>query len=356
MKQPTERKSSTPRKLMDVTRDTVRLLGEIFNSLGGMLTSLTGATPQPPPVQAMEAPVAVPESGRATDHETESEAEVERNERWGTLLVVIAFGAALAGGFGFLFAYWWNRSNQLLGGSLALFFGGIGFGLIFWSHLLMLHKEAVEPREVLPSTPAQRESTEEAFCAGVHNVRRRSLLKWMGAGSAAMFVPMALSLLRSLGMSPDKFLYDRVWKRGQRLVTMDGKPLSLDSLQPGSSVTVFPEDSIGSEKSQTVLVRVLEQSLQMPSDRAGWTPAGYVAYSRVCTHAGCPVGQFEAERSILLCPCHQSTFDVLRAAAPTGGPAARPLPQLPLYADADGTLRAGGGFTAPPGPGFWGMP
>ena len=67
------------------------------------------------------------------------------------------------------------------------------------------------------------------------------------------------------------------------------------------------------------------------------------------------MGEFEAEQSVLLCPCHQSTFDVLRAAAPTGGPAARPLPQLPLYADADGTLRAGGGFTAPPGPGFWGM-
>ena len=83
---------------------------------------------------------------------------------------------------------------------------------------------------------------------------------------------------------------------------------------------------------------------------------GYLAYSRVCTHAGCPVGLYQKQSHLLLCPCHQSSFDVLNGAEPTGGPAARPLPQLPLYADADGTLRAGGAFTAPPGPGFWGMP
>ncbi len=139
-------------------------------------------------------------------------------------------------------------------------------------------------------------------------------------------------------MSPDKSLYSRIWQGGQRLVTIDGKPVSLASLQPGSMVTVFPEDQIGAERAQTVLIRVKEHLLQLPEDRATWAPGGYVAYSRVCTHAGCPVGEFEAEQSVLLCPCHQSTFDVLRAAAPTGGPAARPLPQLPLYADADGTL------------------
>jgi ubiquinol-cytochrome c reductase iron-sulfur subunit len=131
--------------------------------------------------------------------------------------------------------------------------------------------------------------------------------------------------------------------------------VSLSTLQPGSTVTVFPEDQIGDERAQTVLIRVKEELLQMPEDRTSWVPGGYVAYSRVCTHAGCPVGEFQAEQSILLCPCHQSTFDVLRAAAPTGGPAARALPQLPLYVHADGTLRANGEFTAPPGPGFWGI-
>src|SRR5207237_8621261 len=110
------------------------------------------------------------------------------------------------------------------------------------------------------------------------------------------------------------------------------------------------------KRAQTVLLRVPLELLQLPEERAHWAPSGNVAYSRVCTHAGCPVGMYETTTHLLACPCHQSTFDVLRAAAPTSGPAGRPLPQTPLYADADGWLRAGGGFSQPPGPEFWGMP
>ena len=306
---------------------------------------------------AKQSPEPLPKSGRAEDREMESESQMRRRERLGTGLVVCFFLIAILGGIGFLIAYWSGGNNtQLLGGSLAVFLGAMGITLVLWARWLMSHKEAVEPRHALASSPSAEKAAAKAFCDGVHDVRRRRLLTWMGLSGAGLFGTMVLSLLRSLGMSPDKSLYSRIWKGGQRLVTMDGKPVSLTSLQPGSMVTVFPEDQIGAERAQTVLIRVKEQLLQLPQDRASWAPGGYVAYSRVCTHAGCPVGEFEAEQSILLCPCHQSTFDVLRAAAPTGGPAARPLPQLPLYADADGTLRAGGGFTAPPGPGFWGMP
>jgi ubiquinol-cytochrome c reductase iron-sulfur subunit len=349
MMEPEGRKESGLFAILKQGLDSLKLGAESMKSLAQACVAIF-------PAKVATPPRPLPESGRAEDRDLESEAEFDRDERWGTLLVIFAFLVAVVGGIGFLFAFWWNRSNLLLGGSLALFLGGLGMALVFWSHLLMRQKQAVEPREVLPSPPRQRANTDEAFCAGVHEVRRRTMLKWMGGVSAALFAAMFLSLLRSLGVSPDSELFGTVWKRGQRLFTLDGKPVSLDSLQLGSTVTVFPEDSIGDENSQTVLIRVKEQSLDLPKDRADWAPGGYVAYSRICTHAGCPVGQYEAQRSILLCPCHQSTFDVLRAAAPTGGPAARPLPQLPLYADADGTLRAGGGFTAPPGPGFWEMP
>ena len=298
----------------------------------------------------------LPRSGRAEDREMESAAKMQRRERVGTGLVIIFFLIAILGGFGFLFAYWSGGNNtQLLGLSLAVFLGGMGITAVFWARWLMSQKEAVEPRHALASTPIAEKAAAKAFCDGVHDIRRRRLLKWVALSGAGLFGTMVLSLLRSLGMSPDKSLYSRIWKGGQRLVTMDGKPISLTSLQPGSMVTVFPEDQIGAERAQTVLIRVKEQLLQLPADRASWAPGGYVAYSRVCTHAGCPVAEYETEQAVLLCPCHQSTFDVLRAGAPTGGPAARPLPQLPLYADADGTLHAGGGFTAPPGPGFWGM-
>ena len=304
-----------------------------------------------------QAPVRLPRSGRAEDRELKSEARMRQREGLGTGLVLCSFLIAMLGGIGFLIAFWSGGNNtQLLGASLAVFLGAMGSTLVLWARWLMSQKEAVEARHPLASSPSAEKAAAKAFCDGVHDVRRRRLLTWVGLSGAGLFGTMVLSLLRSLGVSPDKSLYSRIWKGGQRLVTMEGKPVSLASLQPGSMVTVFPEDQIGAERAQTILVRVKEHLLQLPEDRASWAPAGYVAYSRVCTHAGCPVGEFEAEQSVLLCPCHQSTFDVLRAAAPTGGPAARPLPQLPLYADADGTLRAGGGFTAPPGPGFWGMP
>jgi len=297
-----------------------------------------------------------PKSGRDEDREMEGAAQMSRRERIGTLLVFGFFSIAMLGGVGFLFAYWSGTSNtQWLGGSLALFLCGTGITLVLWAHWLMTHKQAVEARHTVASTQLAEKAAAKAFCDGVHDVRRRRLLAWMGVSGAGLFGMMVLSLLRGLGISPDKTLYSRIWKSGQRLVTLDGKPLSLESLVPGSMATVFPEDQIGDERAQTVLIRVKENLLQLPAERATWAPSGYVAYSRVCTHAGCPVGEYEAEQSVLLCPCHQSTFDVLRAAAPTGGPAARPLPQLPLYAAADGTLRAGGGFTAPPGPGFWGI-
>jgi ubiquinol-cytochrome c reductase iron-sulfur subunit len=302
-------------------------------------------------------PEHLPRSGRAEDRELESESQMRRRERLGTGLVACFFLIAILGGIGFLIAYWSGRNNtQLLGGSLAVFLGAIGITLVLWARWLMSHKEAVEPRHAHASSPIAEKAAAKAFCDGMHDVRRRRLLMWVGLIGTGLFGAMVLSLFRSLGLSPDKSLYSRIWKGGQRLVTMDGKPVSLSTLVPGSMVTVFPDDQIGGERAQTVLIRVKEELLQLPQDRTSWAPGGYVAYSRVCTHAGCPVGEFETEQSILLCPCHQSTFDVLRAAAPTGGPAARPLPQLPLYADADGTLRAGGGFTAPPGPGFWGMP
>ena len=305
---------------------------------------------------AKTASESIPESGRGADREMESRPVMERRERWGTVFVICSFGLAVLGGVGFVLFYWMGEtSTAALGGSMALFLGGMGFTLVIWARWLMSHKEAVEPRHVLESSTIERDEAAEAFCGGARDVRRRRLLKWMGLTGAGVFATMVISLLRSLGMSPDNSLYSRIWKGGQRLVTRDGKPMSLSSLEPGSTMTVFPEDRIGDERAQTVLIRVKEHLLDLPQERATWAPSGYVAYSRVCTHAGCPVGEYEAEQSLLLCPCHQSTFDVLRAATPTGGPAARALPQLPLYADADGTLRAGGGFTAPPGPGFWGI-
>jgi ubiquinol-cytochrome c reductase iron-sulfur subunit len=85
-----------------------------------------------------------------------------------------------------------------------------------------------------------------------------------------------------------------------------------------------------------------------------WVPDGtHVAYSKICTHAGCPVGLYRAESQSLICPCHQSQFDVADGGKPFFGPAARPLPQLPLGVDEEGILVAQGDFPEPVGPAFW---
>jgi len=102
-----------------------------------------------------------------------------------------------------------------------------------------------------------------------------------------------------------------------------------------------------------VLIRVQDSDLVTAPGRETWAPAGYVAYSKVCTHLGCPVGLYEQQLELLVCPCHQSMFNVRNGAVPQFGPAPRPLPQLPLYFDSDGTLRAQTGFDQAVGPGFF---
>jgi ubiquinol-cytochrome c reductase iron-sulfur subunit len=295
--------------------------------------------------------------GRMADRDLDAERGTNpaRRQKWGTVLVVLAFVASVAGGIAFLVTYWTGGSNELLGGMLALCCGGLGVVMVGWARWLTAHKEASESREN-SSSIEDHKAASETFGVGAQDIRRRALLGWMAAGGLGLIGAMVISLFRSLGLSPDASLYSTVWKRGQRLTTAEGKPVAADALTPGSTIVVFPENSIGSERAQTVLVRVDPAALRLPAPRTHWAPMGNLAYSRVCTHAGCSVGMYEATAHQLMCPCHQSTFDVLCGAEPTGGPAARPLPQLPLYTDGDGNLRAAGGFSEVPGPGFWGMP
>jgi ubiquinol-cytochrome c reductase iron-sulfur subunit len=294
--------------------------------------------------------------GRDEDLNLEPGGERGSHEAWGTLLVGWALLVALAGGVGFLIVYWNFGSNWLLGGTLALFWGGLGAALVLHARWLMVRNEATEPREQLASAPVERELAQQDFLTGAGQIRRRGLLAAIRITAGGVLTGMIVSLFRSMGSPPQPSLFSTIWKRGQRLTTSDGKPVSVDTLKPGSTMIVFPEDMIDDERAQTVLIRVPEADLRLPDSRSNWAPMGYIAYSRVCTHAGCPVGLYLATTKTLMCPCHQSTFDILRGARPTGGPAARPLPQLPLYTDGDGILRAAGGFTEPPGPGFWGMP
>jgi|GEM_PF-458331 len=287
-----------------------------------------------------------------------SEPPGEHPSRAGSTVLVLSFLIlALAAAIGFVVVYWNGANNMLLGSCLALTFLGLAFALVFWSHRLMLHQEAVAPRGPLPSSAEDRQLVFEDFYPGEPRIQRRALVTWMSAAIFGALAAAVVSTWRSFyGESYSDRLNSPIWHRGQQLVTDTGDKVTIDTLQAGAAAVVFPENKVGDVRAQAVLLRVPVQDLRLPPDRSNWAPQGYIAYSRVCTHAGCPVGEYESNIGLLLCPCHQSTFNVLTGAQPTGGPAARPLPQLPLYIDANGNVRADGDFSAPPGPGYWSMP
>ena len=182
--------------------------------------------------------------------------------------------------------------------------------------------------------------------------------------------PLALAplvLLRDLGPLPQTDLRHTVWKKGLRAVTLGGlRPLTpADIPTPGSMITVIPEgyqdDDDALAKAGVILIKFAPGQLHVPTNYDGgtlvstmnWTIDNIVAYSKICTHVGCPVALYEQTTHHILCPCHQSTFDAANGANVIFGPAARALPQLPLMLTSEGYIAAASDFTQPVGPSFW---
>jgi ubiquinol-cytochrome c reductase iron-sulfur subunit len=265
----------------------------------------------------------------------------------------VAFTISILAAFGLLAVYWRGGQSQLEGTLLALSAGGIAVGLITWSHRLLPNNEEVEERELMSSTPAERAAFDVDLDRG-HVLSRRRLLRRLLFGSVAAMGAAFLLPLRSLGPRPsDRELDSSPWKAGTRVVTESGAVVHVDDVPADGLVTIFPEGAVNSETGEAVLMRVEPDLLRPLPGRESWTPQGLIAYSKVCTHAGCPVGLYEANSHQLLCPCHQSTFNVLDGAKPVFGPAAQRLPQLPLAIDSGGHLFTTGGFSDPPGPSYW---
>jgi len=273
-------------------------------------------------------------------------------ERW----IAICFAVSILAALGLFAVYAAGGQTQAEGALLALALGGIGAGLLLWAKRLMADiPHETQPRH-RPPGPDELESAAAAIEGGVDEIRRRRFLTRMLLGAAGALGLAALFPLRSLGQAPGDSLFVTDWTPGARLVTADGELVTADTLETNSFTTVFPEGFVGSADSQAVLIRVEPDQLQLPPDRAAGAPGGLVVYSKICTHAGCPLGLYLAATQELRCPCHQSTFNVLDGAKPVYGPAPRPLPQLPIEIGDDGVLHATGDFTEPVGPSFWDMP
>jgi ubiquinol-cytochrome c reductase iron-sulfur subunit len=287
----------------------------------------------------------------------------DRAEKIIALILVVAmifFGLAGA-------AYWQNWNPWTFGGALGGGLFALGFGLTAWGKYLMPQGPFVEERHVLASTSEERDAMAAALVErSTVVVKRRTMLGGLFAAGAGIFgIVAAFPLIRSLGPLPKDELDVTQWRAGSVLVDSNGRPVTRDTLVPGGIMTVYPRSQMryedgqvtftdqGLATDQTVLIRVSDEPFTTEPGREGWTPDGYVAYSKLCTHLGCPVGLYEQELELLVCPCHQSMFNVRNGAVPQFGPAPRPLPQMHLGYNEDGNLIAMAPYDQPVGPGFW---
>jgi ubiquinol-cytochrome c reductase iron-sulfur subunit len=281
--------------------------------------------------------------------------ELTGDQRKAERSAAIALAVTVVAGIGLFVVYFAGGQTQIEGVLFAVALGGLGVALGIWANRLLDAREVVEERHELSSGAAGRQALGDALAEEVGPVmgRRSLLLKLLAGAGGALGLALLLPVL-SLGPAPGRSLKVTSWTRGRRVVDENGKLVTLDTVPEDGFLTVFPEGHQGAADAQTLLIHVRKGSLTLPPDRLAAVPDGtHVAYSKICTHAGCPVGLYRAESQSLICPCHQSQFDVSDGARPFFGPAARPLPQLPLGVDEEGVLVAQGDFYEPVGPAFW---
>ena len=252
-------------------------------------------------------------------------------------------------------------STELLGIGLFLALFGIGAGAVHWAKTLMPDEERVEDRHLQRASDADRRDAVNILKEGAaeSGMGRRPLIRNSLIGALALVPLPAVALLRDTGPMPGKHLSETMWKAGLKLLKdPQGTPVKASDLKIGSVVHIVPEGINDVEhyleekaKSAVLLMRLDPRELDPVSVPGSY--AGIVAYSKICTHMGCPVALYEQQTHHLLCPCHQSTFDVTQNCKVIFGPAKRNLPQLAITVDAEGYLVAKEGFRESVGPSFW---
>jgi ubiquinol-cytochrome c reductase iron-sulfur subunit len=265
------------------------------------------------------------------------------------------------------------QMNTAIGIGVTLGLFGIGFGAIHWAKTLMRDHDMVEERHDLRSSDEARAGAIQNLKDGVEDsgigatpegVGRRGLLKG-SLITAVLLAPLALLVPQIGNMGGDwdvNALRHTMWKKGTRLARdPEGTPIKASDVTIGSAFHVIPEGLNELEhgkleekaKAIVLMVRLDPRDLNLQPGREDWSFDGIIAFSKVCTHVGCPVALYEQQTHHLLCPCHQSTFDVANGAKVLFGPARRPLPQLPIAVDDEGYIIAQSDFDEPVGPSYW---
>jgi ubiquinol-cytochrome c reductase iron-sulfur subunit len=261
-----------------------------------------------------------------------------------------------------------NANNMVIGLCIGLALFLIGAGAIQWAKKLMVDEEISEERHAAHSSPQQIAEITEAFKEGAEEsgFGRRKMIRNSLIGALGVLGLPAIILLRDLGPLPGRALYNTIWAKGIRVVNdVTDRPIRPADLVVGQLVNAAPanlaplqEESAveyqnAKAKAAVIVVRIKPSEIRTKPGRENWGVDGILCYSKICTHVGCPISLYEQTTHHVLCPCHQSTFDLADSAKVVFGPAARPLPQLPLAVDSEGYLVAQSGFTEPVGPSFF---
>ncbi|KQW53869.1 ubiquinol-cytochrome C reductase [Nocardioides sp. Root1257] len=275
-----------------------------------------------------------------------------------------------------------GAQNVAFGLCLAGALLGIGIGIIQWARKLMADVEIVEYRHPASSSDEDRAATIQALNDGLEEsgIGRRPLVRNSLLGAVGLLGLPAIVFLRDLGPTnaqvtenppfPGSGLEHTLWEKGMRVVRdVVGTPIKPAEVEVGDLFNAEPEAlfnggedgeplegvalQVGKSKGAVVLIRMEPDEIIPGKGRENWSVEGIVCYSKICTHVGCPISLNERKTHHLLCPCHQSTFDLADSGRVIFGPAARPLPQLALAVDDEGYLVAQSDFNEPVGPSFW---
>ncbi|SFS18068.1 menaquinol-cytochrome c reductase iron-sulfur subunit precursor [Agrococcus baldri] len=321
---------------------------------------------------AFENPGLPPHRPRQTDLHPHKERRAERQvvgwfllSMLGSVLAIVAY-IAVPIELGNMASV--RANNLFLGLAIALALLGIGIGAMHWARQLMSSHEVVEERHLTRGSEPSRARAVEIFQLGDEEsgFSRRSLIRNTLIGAIALVPLPAVILFRDLAPAQDavEAIAHTMWRPGMRLaLDPSGAPIKATDVTQGSAFHVIPEPltEIGHNEgyldqkalAAVLLVRLPPERLFEEPGREGWSYDGIVAYSKICTHVGCPVALYEQQTHHLLCPCHQSTFDVSHHAKVVFGPAKRALPQLPITVDDEGYLVAQRDFTEPIGASFF---
>ena len=279
--------------------------------------------------------------------------------------VVALFALAALSAVGFTVVYAVEsipNQTQFLGLALGLAFAFVAAACILLGKRLVVTEDNEE--EYGQTNPGEQEHLEQLVQESGDRITRKRLLVLAGGAAGTALGVALVTPAASLGPFLDvNSFYRTPWRRGVRLVDELGRVFHVDDVEEETFYTAYPEHADREQMgAPLVVVRLKPAQLQLPSDRRGWAPDGIVAYSKICTHAGCAISLYRKPtfppvepKPALVCPCHYSTFDPAAAGKVLFGPAGRPLPQLPLQVGGSGALEAAGNFSGPVGPSWWGV-